>query len=452
VAGELEGKILWRGEPGYEEARLKPARSEADWNARRVDRYPDAVVQATSDQDVVAAVRLARERGLKVKARSGGHSWVDSSIRDGGILVDLSQLNEVIVDPATRTAIAGPGTKSQELFPHLKPHGLCFPSGGCRDVGLGGYVLQGGFGFNGGRIGLAAMNVLAMEVVTADGELVRADEHTNPDLFWAARGSGSGFFGIVTRFHLRLHPLPGAVRARAYFFAADDAEAVLRWSMELHQAGAPAGLDIGMFALPRFAETVAPGALLNLWGVAHTDTEDQALAALQVLESCPVASRALVRTPVMESDPSSPGEQLRDVYPDGLQYVADNLWIDAAPDQLLPHLRNLLTSFPTPRSHLLFHPFTQHDLPDFAFSMEGQYYLAVYGVAEPTDNLTDEQLAAWTTTQMQRLEHLSRGFQFADENLICRPWPGISEAHNARLEALRAVHDPDGLFHSYLLG
>src|SRR6266516_2762314 len=267
----LTGKILWRGEPGYEEARLKPAWAEMDWNARRVDRYPDAVVRATSDQDVV--------------------------------------------DPETRTAWAGPGVKSQELIPHLKPHGLCFPSGfpsgGCRDVGLGGYVLQGGFGFNGGRIGLAAMNVLAMDVVTAGGELVRADETTNPDLFWAARGSGSGFFGIVTRFHLRLHPLPGAVRARAYFFSDDDAEAVIRWSMELHQAGAPAGLDIGMFALPRFAETVTPGAFLNLWGVAHTDTEDQALAALQGLESYPVASRALVRTPVMESDPSSPGEQLR---------------------------------------------------------------------------------------------------------------------------------------------
>ncbi|HEX9342749.1 MAG TPA: FAD-binding oxidoreductase, partial [Actinomycetota bacterium] len=220
----LTGKILWRGEPGYEEARLKPARAEMDWNARRVDRYPDAVVRATSDQDVVAAVRLARQRGLKVKARSGGHSWVDASIRDGGILVDLSQLDEVVVDPETRTAWAGPGVKSQELFPHLKPHGLCFPSGfpsgGCRDVGLGGYVLQGGFGFNGGRIGLAAMNVLAMDVVTAGGELVRADETTNPDLFWAARGSGSGFFGIVTRFHLRLHPLPGAVRTRAWFFSA----------------------------------------------------------------------------------------------------------------------------------------------------------------------------------------------------------------------------------------
>jgi len=449
----LTGKIHYRGEPGYEPLRLKPARAEVDWNARAVDRYPDAVVVACDDRDVVAAVRLARERGWKVKARSGGHSWVDSSVRDGGVLIDLSHMTEITVDVTERTAIVGPGVRSQELNPHLLPHGLYFPTGGCRDVGFGGFVLQGGFGFNTTEVGVAAMSVTAMDVVTADGELVRASDTDNPDLFWAARGSGSGFFGVVTRFHVRLHEMPTTIRARGFFYAPEDAGVIFRWLMELTEAGFPQGLQIGVFVLPKFAETVpgGAGAVVNVFGVAKASTEERALELLQVLDACPAAGRALLREPAVAAGPSSPGQGLTAVYPDGLHFVADNMWTDASADELVPHLEELVKTFPTPRSHLLFGPHTVHELPDFAFSMQGRYYLAVYGVAEDGDGVTDADLARWTTEQMRKLEPLSKGIQFADENLLCRPWPGMAAANSARLEELRAARDPGGVFHSYLL-
>jgi len=195
--------VLRRGDPDYE-----AARRNCVWNARIADRFPDLIVQAEREEDVVAAVALARDGGMKIGVRSGGHSWAGSHLRDGGLLLDVSRLTDHTLDTGARRATVQPGVRGSDLARALRAHELFFPVGHCRGVAVGGYLLQGGFGWLSRVFGPACANVTAIDVVTADGELVHADERGHPDLFWAARGAGPGFFGVVTRFHLRLHAWP----------------------------------------------------------------------------------------------------------------------------------------------------------------------------------------------------------------------------------------------------
>ena len=140
--GALASRILRRGDDGYEALRRR------GHNALKPDRFPDVIVRPESEAAVVEAVRLARASGLRVKARSGGHSWTASSVRDG-MLIDLEALDEIIVDPVARTATVQPGVKGDDLGAALRGHGLFFPGGHCPTVCVGGYLLQGGFGWNG---------------------------------------------------------------------------------------------------------------------------------------------------------------------------------------------------------------------------------------------------------------------------------------------------------------
>ena len=142
---------------------------------------------------MVAGVRLARDRGLKVSVRAGGHSWAAWSLQDDALLIDLGRMGEMAYDPATGIATVSPAVKGgAELTPFLTSHGRAFPGGHCPSVGIGGFLLQGGQGWNSRKYGWACENVTAIDVVTAAGELIRADEHENADLLWAARGAGPG--------------------------------------------------------------------------------------------------------------------------------------------------------------------------------------------------------------------------------------------------------------------
>ena len=167
---------------------------------------------------------------MTVGVRSGGHSWAGNHLRDGGMLLDLSRLHEVEVDAAAMTARCSPGCRGQRAARGAREHELFFPAGHCVGVALGGYLLQGGYGWNGRVHGPACMSVEAIDVVTAEGELVRADAEQNADLLWAARGSGPGFFGVVTRFHLRLQRAPAVDRQRALPVPAEVLEEVFRWA------------------------------------------------------------------------------------------------------------------------------------------------------------------------------------------------------------------------------
>jgi FAD/FMN-containing dehydrogenase len=166
---------VWRADADYEATRRRMV-----WNERIPERFPDVIVSVSSDADVIEAVKLARSRGLRISVRAGGHSWIATPLRDGGMLIDLSRLNRVTVDAAGRTATAEPAIKNTELVAALAQHELAFPAGHCPTVAIGGYLLAGGQGWNQGGWGIACSNVLAIDLANANGEVVTATLSTTP--------------------------------------------------------------------------------------------------------------------------------------------------------------------------------------------------------------------------------------------------------------------------------
>ncbi|MEH1102312.1 FAD-binding oxidoreductase [Micromonospora sp. CPCC 205561] len=193
---EVTGQVITPDDADYERARTV--------FAGNIDRRPAVIVRAADSADVVRVIAFARETGLPFSVRSGGHSTY--AVWDDGLVLDLSALRELDIDVEGRTAWAGPGLTSLEYLRAAAEHGLSTGFGDTGSVGLGGLTLGGGVGYLVRRYGLTIDSLLAADVVTADGELVRADADNHPDLFWAIRGGG-GNFGVVTRLQFRLHPV-----------------------------------------------------------------------------------------------------------------------------------------------------------------------------------------------------------------------------------------------------
>jgi FAD/FMN-containing dehydrogenase len=198
LRAELNGEVIAPDDPSYEDAR--------GVFFKGFDRRPAAVVRAAGVEDVSRVVSLARESGLELSVRSGGHSRAGYGTSEGGIVIDLSGMRAVDIDADAKTAWVETGITAGEYTNATSEHGLVTGLGDAGSVGIGGITLAGGVGFLVRKHGLTMDDLLAAEVVTADGELVRASEESEPDLFWAIRG-GEGNFGVATRFHLRLHEI-----------------------------------------------------------------------------------------------------------------------------------------------------------------------------------------------------------------------------------------------------
>ncbi len=221
---DIEGQVI---QPGH-----------ADYDTLRtvfyggIDRYPILIIRAANTADVVRVVTLARESGLELAIRSGGHSVAGHGTSDGGIVLDLRDMNRLDIDAEARTAWAETGLTAGEYTVAAAEHGLATGFGDIGSVGLGGITLGGGVGFLSRKYGLTIDHLLALELVTADGQVLQVDAENHPDLFWALRGGG-GNFGVVTRFKYQLHPvdeimggtlvLPATVDTVAGFVAASEA-------------------------------------------------------------------------------------------------------------------------------------------------------------------------------------------------------------------------------------
>ncbi len=198
LAGGLRGAVILPGDAGYDDARRVANRV--------VDRRPAAIVQPVDSAEVARVVRFARQAGYPLAVRSGGHSLAGHGVADGAVVVDLSAMKAITVDPDARVATAQGGVLAGEYVKATFAQGFTTPLGDTGTVGLGGLTLGGGVGWLARKHGLTIDALLAVELVTADGEVIRASADEHPDLFWAVRGGG-GNFGIVTRFEYRIHPI-----------------------------------------------------------------------------------------------------------------------------------------------------------------------------------------------------------------------------------------------------
>ena len=213
VAARFKGPVISPDDPTYDEARQVFAGG--------VDRWPSVIVRVADADDVARGIALARETGLELAVRSGGHSPAGHGVSDGGIVLDLADMRGLEIDVEGRTAWAETGLTAGEYTSATGAHGLATGFGDAGSVGIGGITLSGGVGFLVRKHGLTIDNLLAAEVVTADGELVRTDADTRPDLFWAIRGGG-GNFGVATRFQFRLHEVDTIVGGPLFLPATPD--------------------------------------------------------------------------------------------------------------------------------------------------------------------------------------------------------------------------------------
>jgi len=432
-----------RGDDGYEAARRATV-----WNARLPDRYPDLIVQAVDRDDVVAAVGHAADHDLRVGIRSGGHSWAANHVRDGGLLLDVSRLDGVEVDHEAMTAWVGPGAKGHDVCTSLWDQGLFFPSGHCKGVAVGGYLLQGGYGWNSRVVGPACESVLAVEVVTADGEVLVADAERNADLYWAARGSGPGYFAVVTRFLLRLYECPGVCGSSVYAYDAADLDEVYRW---LRAIGPDVDrrVEVQVLLSRAFPGLGIDRPAIVLASAVFADSDAEAEAAVALLDTCPARDRALVAIPYAPATMAEWYDAVMQEYPDGHRYAADNMWTSAPAEDLLPGLHRILETMPPAPSHCLWLNWGPSPTrPDMAYSMEDEVYLALYGVW--TDPADDDRHGDWPRDNMAAMAHLATGIQLADENLGRRPAAFATDANMARLDAIRAERDPAGRFHPWM--
>ncbi|MGH7572327.1 MAG: FAD-binding oxidoreductase [Gemmatimonadota bacterium] len=214
----LRGEVMTPDDPGYDEAR-------APWNGM-IDRRPALIAGCKGADDVVAAIRFARDQGLEVAVRGGGHNIAGNCVCEGGLMIDLSPMSTVEVQPDERTARVGPGATLAEMDGATQAHGLATPLGINSTTGIAGLTLGGGFGWLSRVHGLTVDNLASADVVTADGEKLRASDEENPDLFWALRGGG-GNFGVVTSFEYRLHDVGPEVLSGLIVHPFDRARSVL---------------------------------------------------------------------------------------------------------------------------------------------------------------------------------------------------------------------------------
>jgi FAD/FMN-containing dehydrogenase len=438
LESRLAGKIFLKGDDKYE-----ALRQAATWNARKPNRFPTAIVLPRDETDVVAAVKLAKARGWQVTSRSGGHSFTGSHTRDGALQVNLAQMKELSVDPRRRIATLTPSWKGGAFNNVLRDeHRLMFPIAHGFDIGIGGFVMCGGHGWNSRTFGLGCENLRALDVVTADGELIHADETRNSDYLWAARGSGPGFFGVAVRYYLDVHPQPEQVNLSRLVFPLSMADEVTAWLD---------GVDFPKFMEPALIYLVHDGKpALQLMIATFARSGQEADAGAKIVAACPIAHKAVdkaLNTPAHIPSRS----EAEDAYqgPMGGRYTVDGAFTNAPLREAFALLREELETPPVPGVTIsVSSQQPSGKIKNMAYSITGRFYFSAMTISY--DPAEDAACAAWLARVVEKLRPIATGSQMNDENMPINTLPYLSAEASARLEALRAKHDPERRFPSFL--
>jgi len=442
LAREFRGELMRPGDPPYETARRV-------WNGA-IDRRPALVARCTGVADVRAAVRFARERDLLVAVRGGGHNVAGTATCDGGIVVDLSAMKGLRVDPVARTARAQPGLLWGEVDRETQAFGLATPGGIVTHTGIGGLTLGGGLGWLMRRYGLTIDNLLSADVVTADGEFLRASADENADLFWGLRGGG-GNFGVVTSFEYRLHLVGPTVLAGVMLHPAARAREVLA-SYREYVATAPDELMtivILTTAPPApFLPTSVHGQPVVIIGACYAGSMDDGQRAIAPLRRFgPPLADTVGPTPYVSHQALlDPG------VPHGLGYYWKSEYVAALTDPLIETLAKQAWRAATPESYtIIFHlggAVARQDPEASAFEDRRA------GHAVNIDAVWSEPgrapaCMAWTRDFWETIRPYSTGrvyVNFLGEEGQDRVRAAYGDVKYERLRALKRTYDPTNLF------
>jgi FAD/FMN-containing dehydrogenase len=438
--------IIWRKEA--RQAEYEQARVGRVFNQRRPLRYPRAVVEATEEAHVVDAVRLAIQQECRVSIRSGGHSWAAWSVRDDTILIDLGKYHLLEVDETSRMAIVSPSTTGRVLNGYLAQKGLMFAGGHCPDVGVGGFLLQGGMGWNCKNWGWACQQVLAIDAVTAQGELVHCTAEQYPSLFWCARGAGPGFPGVITKFYLQLRPSYSAMLSSAFFYPLSHYRVVMDWAIKISPGFDPDTEIVVVGATPPPELGIKEHCVMPLF-VTFKNSEEEARAALEP------ANRTRPEGALLEliDQPTSLADQYEKqaaANPDHHRYCAENAYIGNEED-VPAVLEEAFKTSPHPKAFSLWYsmnPCSRRRLPDMALSMQSDHYFALYTVWEHESD--DMRCRGWVRDIMAKVERHSIGAYLGDSDFQSRRTKFWGDEQGKKLMELRRKLDPRGTICGYL--
>jgi FAD/FMN-containing dehydrogenase len=437
----VDGRLLRSGEDGWDDAVLI-------WNAMAATT-PALVVQPRSAADVAATVRFAHEHGVLLGVKGGGHNISGSSMADGGVVLDMSAMRGVRVDPAARLAHAGGGCLLQDVDRATQAHGLATVLGIASEVGVAGLVLGGGFGYLARRFGWAVDNLEEVEIVTADGQVRVASRQEHPDLFWALRGGG-GNFGCVTRFTFRLHEVGPLVTGGMVIWSADHAAEVLAAYHELTES-APRELTAAVvMRLAPPAPFLPPewhGEPIIGMVVCHTGADpDPGLERIRAIG--PPIVDLVGRMPYTEQQ-----SLMDDAEPKGLRYYWKTEYLPALSSGFLDAYASGALPVTSPHSEsVLFHiggALNDREEDDGAVGNRDARFVTGFAADWTPEDGRDELHVAWARKGAEGIRPFGTGgnyvnFQLAEDDSARTA--GAYRGNYARLQRVKATWDPDNLF------
>lgn len=437
----VRGTVTTQADPIYDSVR-----QDLIWNGRKPYRYPEIIIKAKDAADVQAAVKFAAATGRKVSPRGGGHQFSGIALQDS-VVIDLSEMNALEIDVEAKTARAQPTVTNGKLAAALGDAGLAFPAGHCASVPLSGYLLGGGFGWNAGSWGIACHNVISVQVVLADGSLIEASETENPEIFWAVRGAGPEFFGVVTEYRIRLFDLPRAIRTSVWTYAIDEIEAVEAW-ISRTMTIVPRNVEFTAM-MSSAPEPLAGVASKTVAGIAtiFADTEEEADATLALISDGAPEGALDVQLGL-----DTPFEVLYLImaqsYVENRRFGVDTNWSADAPG-MLAQLAEAVAKAPSPESFaigVILPPMDGQALPDAAFSMAGPAFSATYAIWQDED--MDGVNFDWLRDTSAAMAPISIGHYVGEADLDVggKLERCYAPAALERLRALQRKYDPHGVF------
>jgi FAD/FMN-containing dehydrogenase len=433
LRGRFRGALLRPGEEGYDEARRI-------WNGA-IDRRPALIARCAGADDVATAVRFARECDLLVSVRGGGHSIAGHSVCDGGLMIDLSLMRSVQVDPGRQAARVAGGALWSDVDRACAPHGLATTGGIISHTGVGGLTLGGGLGHLMRKHGLTVDNVLAVELVTADGEQLRVDAESEPELFWGLRGGG-GNFGIATAFEFRLHPVGPIILGGPIFWPITEMPRVLRFLRDFApQAPDELGITLNVAPAPpapflpleQFGKPVA-GVVLAWAG----DLDEGEKAIAPVRDVAPAIAQAVRPIPYVALQGMLDGGA-----PHGRHYYWKSHRFETFPDELIEIFAARANSVTAPFWQLngwaVGGAASRIDPPATAVGHRGVGFdVNVVAAWPPPDTAADEHIA-WVREGHNQMQPYAEGVYanfISDEGAA-----GVETAYGDRLTRLVALKD-----------